>query len=162
MKRCASKDELAIQWSLLHVQLLREIVCKLTATFSIISIKFCGVWNDQNQERKKNKAKPHTCYWWQSIDTKQTLNTVPGVINYLHSVFLAFQFAGDELQSAASDVVPQVASLFQTTASRLRERVALVQLQVVASAIECHHLIERSRIRATLPRDILKKKQQPL
>lgn len=84
---------------------------------------------------------------------------MPGVINYLHSVFLAFQFAGDELQSAASDVVPQVASLFQTTASRLRERVALVQLQVVASAIECHHLIERSRIRATLPRDILKKKQ---
>ena len=74
---------------------------------------------------------------------------------HLHGVFLALQFTSDELQCAPGNVVPQVASLFDTSVSRFCECVALVQLQVIASAIERDHFVERGRVGATLPRDIL-------
>lgn len=74
---------------------------------------------------------------------------------HLHGVFLALQFTGDELQCAPGNVVPQVAALLDASVSGFGKCVALVQLQVVASAIEGDHFVERGRVGATLPRDIL-------
>lgn len=73
---------------------------------------------------------------------------------YLHGVFLAFQFPDDQVESAAADVIPQVAALLQARSAGFRERAALVQLQLVARPVECHHFVKRRRVCAALPRHI--------
>ena len=69
-------------------------------------------------------------------------------------MFPALQFPNDELKGAFADVIPQVASLLEARTTSFSERVAFVELQVVAGAVERHNIIQSRRVRATLPRHI--------
>ena len=73
---------------------------------------------------------------------------------YLHRVLLSFQLPGYEFQSILVDVMPQISVLFGAVIARFGERVAFVQVQLVAGAVEGHHFVQCGRIRATFTRYI--------
>lgn len=56
-------------------------------------------------------------------------------------MFLALQFADDELHSALTDVVPEVSPLLEARPARLSERVPFRQLEIVAGPIKGDHFI---------------------
>lgn len=81
-------------------------------------------------------------------------------------MFLAIQLASNEFQGAFANIVPQIATLFNAGTSGVGERVALAELQLVASPIEGDHFVHGGRVGATLARDICshqpKKNKKPI